>query len=154
MENTMFFVCPTAETVIFVFFLTPHKVRKKKNDKDGRKKKKFPIYMQVLLIIYLNNPPGAPWLWNNIRQKIIWYVSEGSKYMPEGVQQETGGKKKRSSCCGGQSWAWAPSARCSSTLITLINQLNTTHFSHTPISVYAHGRAEPDICSRHGKAFI
>lgn len=47
---------------------------------------------------------------------------------------------KEISCWVTQSWVWAPSAQCSSTLIMLINHSTPPTSSHTPITIYPHGQ--------------
>lgn len=51
-----------------------------------------------------------------------------------------GGEWRKTSCWVTQSWVWAPSAECSSTLIMLINHSTPPTFSRTPITIYPHGR--------------
>lgn len=52
------------------------------------------------------------------------------------------------SCWVTQSWVWAPSAECSSTLIMLINHSTPPTFSCTPITIYPHGWRRAQIASR------
>lgn len=85
------------------------------------------------------------WRWNTeahqcettlIKQRNQWHVAEGCS-----LDGET-------SCWVTQSWVWAPSAECSSTLIMLINHSTPPTFSRTPITIYPHGRRRAQIASR------
>lgn len=58
------------------------------------------------------------------------------------------GLDAETSCWVTQSWVWAPSAACSSTLIMLINHFTPPTFSRTPITIYPHGRRRAQIASR------
>lgn len=79
-----------------------------------------------------------------IKQHNQWHVAEECSRSG----RKGGEGRRETSCWVTQSWVWAPSAECSSTLIMLINHSTPPTFSCTPITIYPHGRRRAQIASR------